>query len=141
MRFMGTSALITVLALPAAAAAQSFVPYPGSKFEQAASEAAMKVGGGTMRVGVYITGDPFERVVAFYKPRYKETDCGNAPALPNGQKVQWACFVLDGAEHLWTSKSWMKIQRPYIDEVALERGPAQFKGVRDTTVIETIEKK
>ena len=94
-----------------------------------------------MRVGVYTTGDPFERVVAFYKPRYKETDCGKAPTLPNGQNVQWACFVLDGAEHLWTSKSWMKIQRPYIGELTVQGGPAQLKDVRDKTVIETVEQK
>lgn len=142
MRFKATTcALITALALPAAAGAQSFVKYPGSTLDQAASDAATKAGGGAMRVGVYITGDPLERVVAFYKPRYKATDCGNAPALPNGQRVKWACFVLDGAEHLWTSKSWMKIQRPYISEATLERGGAQFKGVRETTVIETVEKK
>ena len=141
MRLAAACTLVAALALPAAVGAQSFTLYPGSTFDRAASDAAMKASGGAMRVGIYVTGDPFEKVVAFYKPRYKETACGNAPALANGQRIQWACFVLDGADHLWTSKSWMKVQRPYVGEARLQGGPAQFKDVRDATVIETVEKK
>ncbi len=141
MRFIVSCTVISALALPPAAAAQAFTPYPGSTFDQAASDAAAKAGGGSMRVGVYVTPDPFDKVVAFYKARYKEIACGNPPALPNGQRVRWACFALDGAANLWTSKSWMKVQRPYVGQVSFQGGPAQFNDVRDATVIETVVKR
>ena len=129
------------MALPATANAQSFTPYPGSTPDQATADAAMKLAGNGTRVRVYLNDDPFEKVAAFYKVRYKETTCGNSPTLPNGEKVKWACFVLDGAKDLSTSKSWMKVQRPYIGNVVMQGPTPQFQDIRDVTVIETVEKR
>jgi len=134
-------ALILALALPAAVGAQPFTPYPRSTLDPAASDAATTASGRTMQVRVYTPGDPFETVVAFHKSRHQETACGAAPKLPNGQRVRWACFVLDEAEHLWTSKSWMKVQRPYVGQVTLKGATPHFTDVRDATVIETVEKR
>jgi len=141
MRARSLGVLLLAMALPAAANAQSFTPYPGSKPDQATADAAMKLAGSGTRVGVYLSDDPFEKVAAFYKARYKETACGNRPTLPSGETVKWACFVLDGAKDLSTSKSWMKVQRPYIGNVVMQGLTPQFQDIRDVTVIETVEKR
>ncbi len=134
--------LLLSMALPVAANAQSFTPYPGSRPDQATADAAMKLAGSGTRVGVYLTDDPFEKVAAFYKALYKETKVpGNPLTLPSGEKVKSAYFVLDAAKDLSTSKSWMKVQRPYIGDVVMQGPTPQFKDIRDVTVIETVEKR
>jgi hypothetical protein len=138
-RFLWT--VVVSVVLPVAAYAQGFTPYPGATPDQAAADAAMKVAGSGTRVGVYLTGDPFEKVAAFYRALYKETKMpGNPMTLPNGAKVKWAFFILDGAKDLSTSKSWMKVQRPYIGDVVMQGPTPQFKDIRDVTVIETVQK-
>lgn len=113
------------------AMAQDFKPYAGSKLdEQASREASAAVPG--KRSQVYTTADSFEKVNAFYKSLYKEyTALGSGRKMGSGQQLQWNFFILDGAKDLKDSKSWMKIQRPYV-------GAAN--DVRDVTVIQTVGK-
>ncbi len=141
MRVILSWILVLAVTLPVAATAQSFTPYPGSKPDQAAADEAMKRAGAGKLVGVYLTNDPFEKVVAFYRTLYKETRGAGPSRLSNGQKVQWAFFVLDGAKDLSASKSWMKIQRPFIGDVVMQGITPQYRDVRDVTVIETVEEK
>jgi len=133
---------VLCLALVSAATAQGFKPYPGSAPDEAAAKAAMQAAGSGTRVAVYITGDPFEKVAAFYKTLYKEYQMPRkAGTLPNGQQIKWAFFILDGAPDLSTSKSWMKVQWPYVGEITMQGSTPQFKDIRDVTVIEAVEKK
>ena len=114
--------------------AQDFRPYAGSKLDEKVSrEASAAVPGKESEV--YITGDAFDKVYAFYKSLYKEYAMpSSGPKLPSGQQIKWAFFILDGGKDLLSSKHWMKIQRPYV-------GGADGKDVRDVTVIQTVRAK
>jgi len=113
--------------------AQDFKPYPGaSKDEKTSREATAAAQG--KQSDVYLTGDSFEKVYAFYKGLYKEYVMRRRsapPKLRSGEQVQLAFFILDGAKDLASSEFWMKIQWPYV-------GTTDGKDVRDITVIQTV---
>src|SRR5438034_978387 len=118
-------------------AAQDFKQYPGSKLEEKAGRQASAAAKG-LECQVYTTGDSFDKVYAFYKGLYKEFPTPfPAQNLPGGKEVKWAFFILDGGKDLSRSKYWMKIQRPYIGTIA-EDGSADFKDIRDVSVIQTV---
>ena len=117
--------------------AQDFKQYPGSRFDDKASQQASAVEKG-MEVQVYTTGDSFEKVHTFYKSLYKEIAVPfPQQTLPNGNEVKWAFFVLDGGKDLMHSNYWMKVQRPYIGAVD---GEANFQDVHDMSVIQTVRR-
>jgi hypothetical protein len=117
--------------------AQDFKPYPGSRFDDKASQQVSAVESG-MEVQVYTTGDDFEKVRAFYGSLYREVAAPfPKPTLPHYKEVKWAFFVLDGAKDLMHSNYWMKVQRPYIGTVDDE---ADFQDVRDMSVIQTVRR-
>jgi len=117
--------------------AQDFKQYPGAKLDEQAgrqSSATAK----DLECQVYTTSDAYDKVHAFYKSLYKEFPTPfPTQKLPNGQEVKWAFFILDGSKDLSHSKYWMKIQRPYIGTIA-EDGSADFKDIRDVSVIQTV---
>jgi hypothetical protein len=114
--------------------AQDFKPYPGSKLDEAASREA-SAGAPGKQLEVYTTGDPFDKVYAFYKGLHKEFVMGSSgPKLPSGQPIRWAFFIIDGGKDLASSKYWIKIQRPYV-------GGAEGKDVREITIIQTVHNK
>jgi len=118
-------------------AAQGFKQYPGAKLDEQAGRQASAAAKG-LECQVYTTSDGFDRVYTFYKGLYKEFPTPfPAQKLPNGQEVKWAFFLLDGGKDLSRSKYWMKIQRPYIGTIA-EDGSADFKDIRDVSVIQTV---
>lgn len=127
-------ALALVLAGPRSLA-QDFKPYPGARLDEKASrQASAQVRG--LECKVYTSSDSFERVRSYYRSLYKEFPAPfPSQKLPNGQEVQWVFFILDGGRDLAHSKSWMKVQRPYIGDIDSE---ADFKDVRDITVIQTV---
>ena len=117
--------------------AQNFDTYPGAGSDEKAGRAASAQSRGTDS-RVFTTSDPFEKVHAFYRTRYKEfAPPFPRPVSPDGQDVKWAFFILDGAHDLMHSKHWMKIQRPAINTVD-ESG--EFRSVRDVTVIQTVRR-
>jgi hypothetical protein len=113
---------------------QEFKPYAGSKVDEKASREASAAAPGKQSE-VYTTSDALEKVYTFYKGLYKEfTMRSTGPRLPSGQQVKWYFFILDGGTTLADSKSWMKIQRPYV-------GGADGQDIRDVTIIQTVHAK
>jgi hypothetical protein len=114
--------------------AQEFKPYAGSKADEKASREASAAAPGKQSE-VYTTSDALDKVYTFYKGLYKEFTMSNTgPRLPSGQQVKWYFFILDRGTTLADSKSWMKIQRPYV-------GGADGQDIRDITVIQTVKSK
>ena len=115
--------------------AQEFKSYPGSRVDENAGRQASARG---IQSEVYTTADSFEKVCSFYRALYKEHRWPlPAPTLPSGKQVQWAFFILDGAKDIVHSKSWVKVQRPYILTVDEN---VDFKGIRDVTLIQKLRK-
>ncbi len=97
--------------------------YPGAKLEDV-HEAKQSQAGGKIstspKVIIFTTNDLFENVVAFYRgiaKEYRVPGMGRNPVrLSSGQELKEAYFILDDAADLSTSKHWIKIQRPYLDQ-------------------------
>jgi hypothetical protein len=85
----------------------------------------------------YTTADSFEKVYAFYKKLYPETDVKikkNKVPLAGGAKLSEAFFCVDGAHSVGRSKNWLKIQRPLISSVTAPGGKYEPK-IENVTVI------
>ena len=126
--FIATSMLLalgSVLCL-----AEDMKGYPGAKRDDNVSREATAAAPGK-QVDVYLTSDGFDKVVAFYKPLYKELPLH---AAPPGQKqaMQMTFFVIDGASTLASSKYWVKVQHPYLD---------MAHNAHDLTVIQSVRSK
>ena len=115
----------------------------------------MRVASGDFHIGFYTTTDPFDKVVAFYRAIYKETEPAPVPTnyrlhplsvstvdgyRVDGYQMREAWFVLDGASDLATSKSWITVSHPWAF-----RRPAGLVGrwhyfmIKNVTVIEWIQ--
>jgi hypothetical protein len=136
------------LALVALAAAQGFKIYPGAKKftppdTDESREAAKQMPPGTTQT-LYTSDDSFEKVSTFYgsvgKP-YSLPGMERGAKLPNGQVMKVSFFIFDDATTLGGSKSWAKIQRPYVGGVEMKDSGPEFKDIRDITVITLVEKK
>jgi hypothetical protein len=137
---------IAVLAVTVVAG-QGFKIYPGAtKYTppdtEETREAMKALPPGTV-VTSYLTNDSFEKVVAFYKGFAREyiipmPGMPKSRKLPNGQDFKQTFYIFDGANDLTTSKSWAKIQRPFIGSIDDNLQPHD---VRDVTVIEVSQKK
>jgi hypothetical protein len=121
---LGLVVFFIFLFLAGTVLAQGFKVYPGAKIDdkltKEANELAAGAGGKTPppRATIYVTPDAFEKVKAFYKELGKEYlmpgPAGNKRILPSGKELKASFFIFDGAKDLMSSKSWCKIQRPYI---------------------------
>jgi hypothetical protein len=119
------------------ASAQDFEVYPGARPDDKAARAASAANPG-VECRVFISGDSFEKIYAFYRSRYKELASPfPGQKLPDGRIVKWAFFILDGTSSLSRSRYWIKVQRPAIDSV---NDTGEFTNVRDISVIEVIRK-
>lgn len=129
-----------------AAWAADFKPYPGARVDEAATRDARQAAAQsplqiqTLVPTIYLTGDPFEKVAAFYRGQAREYRMpgrqGRAPQkLPGGQEIKEAYFIFDGAKDLVTSRRWAKVQRPYIGGMKMVGRTPQFQDIRDVTVI------
>jgi len=117
-----------------------FKQYPGSRLDEQA-KCATTAFSKDLDCTVYTTGDSFEKVYSFYKALYPEVSIPiPVQKLPNGQEVKWAFFILDGAKDLARSKSWLKVQRPFIGSIA-DGGRGDFRDIRDVSAIQTIHRR
>lgn len=146
VRFVGIALLI--LALTADVAGQSPKVYRGAtKFTPPATEAtkaALKALPPGTQVSDYLSNDSFEKVVAFYKGFAKEYTMPysrKGGRLPSGQEMKSAFFIFDGAKDLATSKSWAKVQRPYVGSIEMKGFVPEYHDIRDVTTIEVVQKK
>jgi hypothetical protein len=116
-------AFVIFFVLPATGFSAPLKVYPGAKLEdvyeakQSQAETKMFT---SPKVIIFTTSDLFENVVAFYRRvarEYRVPGMGRNPVkLPSGQELKEAYFILDDAADLSTSKHWIKIQRPYLDQ-------------------------
>ncbi len=84
----------------------------------------------------YVTDDSFDKVVSFYKTFAKQYDIRRRRGdkrLPNGQELQQTFMIFDGAADIMTSRTWAKIQRPFVGSVDLKGSAPEYKDVRDVT--------
>jgi hypothetical protein len=143
-----SATLLLVLAGTTEVAGQGFKTYPGAtKFTPPVTEETKKalneLPPGTQS-SYYLTDDSFEKVTEFYKGFAKEYTMPlgrRGGKLPNGQEMKAAFFIFDGAKDLATSKSWAKVQRPYIGSVEMKGLVPEYHDIRDVTAITVVEKK
>jgi hypothetical protein len=136
------------LVVAAIAIAQTAKVYPGAKKytppDNEETREAAKQMPADLQSTTYLSDDAYEKVAGFYRGQGKEfamPGMQKDAKLPSGQTMHQSFFILDGAEDLRSSKSWVKVQRPFIGSVAMKDGVPEFKDVRDVTAIEVVEKK
>lgn len=137
-----------VLALAAGAAAQTFKPYPGaSKYtppDTPENRALLKAMPAGVTASYFTTPDAYDKVVAFYKAFAKEYRMPHMASgkLPNGQELKATYIIFDGASDIMASKSWAKIQYPFIGGIDFKgAGGPVYKDIRNLTEIVVSEKK
>jgi hypothetical protein len=94
-------------------------------------------------ITAYFTSDPFGKVVAFYRGIGKEypTPKSKAERLPNGQRIEKAFLIFDGAADPIHSRSWARIQHPFIGSISQNGTTPEYKDVRDVTeIVVTVRK-
>ena len=136
---------LAVLAVATGVVGQTPKIYPGAtKFSPPVTEDTKKaveaLPPGT-QVSDYLTDDSFEKVVAFYKGFAREYQMPfkkMGSKLPTGQEMKQTFFIFDGAKDIVTSKSWAKVQRPYIGSVEMKGLTPEYHDIRDVTVIEVV---
>jgi hypothetical protein len=139
---------LLTLALTAGAAAQGFKPYPGATRynppDTKETRDAMKALPAGTTTATYTTTDSFEKVVAFYKGsarEYQIPGMRSGGKLPNGQEMKHTFLIFDAAADITTSRSWAKVQHPFIGSVDFKAGAPEYKDIRDVTAIVLTEKK
>jgi hypothetical protein len=136
------------LVVVAIAIAQTAKVYPGAKKytppDNEDTREAAKQMPPDMQSTIYLSDDAYEKVSSFYRGQGKEfamPGMQKDAKLPSGQAMHQSFYILDGAEDLRSSKSWVKVQRPFIGSVAMKDGVPEFKDIRDVTAIELVGKK
>ena len=142
------SFVLLVFALSTGADAQGFKLYPGAtKYtppDTKDTRDAMKSLPPGTTTTAYITNDSFEKVVAFYKSsakEYKMPGMRGGGKLPTGQEMKQTFPIFDGASNIGTSKSWAKVQHPFVGSVDFKGGMPEYSEIRDITEIVVTEKK
>ena len=146
LKFASLSLL--ALALTVGAAAQGFKVYPGAaKYTppdtEETREAAKALPPGTTST-IYTTNDSFEKVAAFYKGFAKEyhmPGMRGGGKLPSGQELKATYLIFDGAADIVASKSWAKVQHPFVGSIDFKGGMPSYTDIRDITEIVVTEKK
>ncbi len=137
-RWMYETVFLMVLCCPVLGFASQFKVYPGASLDEKATREARELAAQAKQVGkssIYTTKDSFQKVALFYKELGKELVMPNSsgtqgkPKKKGNYDLYEAYFILDGAQDLGSSKSWVKVQRPYIGDQ-----------VRDLTAIVAVEK-
>jgi hypothetical protein len=142
--------LLLLIMVPGAQAAEMKV-YPGAKpdLTEAKKYQAVKAHSSPVlqkKMGkhfFYTTADEFDKVYAFYKALYQETDLNikkiNSPLGEAGVQND-AYFCLDRAGVIAKSKHWLKLQHPYVGVVNPGKGHKPSREIRDVTGIIVVEK-
>ena len=142
---------VAVFMCTAVALTAPLKPYPGAKADERLSKAATKslvaLGEKTARLKAtaYLTDDAYETVRAYYLARGKEFFLPAKPehltTLPSGERVKEMFVILDGANNLAVSSSWVKVQRPFVGSMRMVEEKVVFDDVRDVTVITIVGQK
>ena len=139
------AASLLVLAMATGVSAQDVQIYPGAKqFTPPADEKAMQDMPPGATETIYFTHDSYSKVVAFYQNLGKVRTppwLKKGATLPNGKPLKETFFIVDGSTTLTFSKSWAKIQRPYVGAIDMEGSTQDYHDVRDVTAIFVIQKK
>jgi hypothetical protein len=95
------------------------------------------------KIAAYLTPDSFDKVVAFYRDVGKEYTSPNMQPeqLPNGEPIHRAFLIFDGAADPLSSKSWARIQHPFIGSISQKGKTPEYHDVRDVTQIVLTVKK
>ncbi len=137
-------AFLMFFSVPTIGFSASFKVYPGAKLEDVYEAKQPGPGGKILETSkeiVFTTGDPFEKVVAFYSGgtarEYRMPGTGGrAIKLSSGQELKEAYFIFDNAGDLSTSKHWIKIQRPYLGRARTGQGSrGKYEKIREVTAI------
>jgi hypothetical protein len=136
---------LLLLAMATAVSAQSVKIYPGAKqFTPPGDEKAMQAMPAGTTQTIYFTNDSYAKVVAFYQDLGKvhtPSWLKKGATLPNGRPLKESFFIFDGSTTLTFSKSWAKIQRPYVGAIDLTGATTDYHDVRDVTAIFIIQRK
>lgn len=139
------AAFFLTLAMATGVSAQDVQIYPGAKqFTPPADEKAMQAMPPGATETIYFTHDSYSKVVAFYQGLGKVHTppwLKKGATLPSGQPLKETFFIFDGSATLTFSKSWAKIQRPYVGAIDLTGATPDYHDVRDVTAIFIIKKK
>ncbi len=151
VRFMTlVAALLTCTAIAATVALK---PYPGAKVDEKASQTAttmLKALGekkaSMLKATVYMTGDAYEKVTAYYLAKGKEThppstEPDDLKTLPSGEKIEEIYIIFDGTKDIIASNAWAHIQRPFVGTMAMVGGKVKMDDIRDVTVITVVTEK
>jgi hypothetical protein len=143
LKLAAVSAL--ALALATALSAQDVKVYPGAtQFTPPADEKAMQDMPPGATETIYFTNDAYSKVVAFYQNLGKVRTPAwlkKGAKLPNGQPLKETFYIFDDSPTLNFSKSWVKIQRPYVGAIDLTGATPDYHDVRDVTAIFVVQKK
>lgn len=129
MKKLLSAGLLMILCLPVAGFASQFKVYPGASLDEKATKLAVEMAAQAKQAGksrIYTTKDSFQKVALFYKelgrefPMSRSSGISGQPKKYDKYELWEAYFILDGAQDLSTSKSWVKVQRPYIGEKVLD---------------------
>jgi hypothetical protein len=126
--------------------AGGFKSYPGATLDEKASldaNAALDTAAGTCKLTIYLSPDPYDKVVHFYKAHGREHSIfANVPTfkglLPGGKELRKTAVILDGADDIADTRLWVQIQRPFILDVKMTGHTPEFRDVRDLTGITLI---
>jgi hypothetical protein len=134
--------LVWTIAAPAA----DFKPYPGAGVDEAVTREARQAAAQSplhppgVVPTIYLTDAPFEKVAAFYRGLGREYQMPGSKdrgpqKLPGGRELKEGFFIFDGAKDLVTSRSWAKVQRPFVGGVKMAGSTPQYQDIREVTVI------
>lgn len=135
---------LVVTIMLTAAGAQGFKAYPGATKLEKESAEATKLMTSAGEASVYTTNDSYDKVAAFYGAFAKEytlKSMKKAGKLPSGAELQSTFFLFDGGTSLANSKTWIKVQRPYIGSVTMNGATPEYHDIRDVTTILLTQKK
>jgi hypothetical protein len=165
----GAAFLAIVLCAIAAADAAEFPLYPGAQYDAALSQKNIEqvkrfgLGAALSHSAAYLTPDPFDAVLAFYRKIAREyampgraadhrlvlpAEIGRGPGgfteIPSPVVVHEAFFILDNAADLSHSRQWLMIARPIIGQMSIEPQPQNglrfhYRDLREATVITYVE--
>ncbi|NLI33444.1 MAG: hypothetical protein GX422_11825 [Deltaproteobacteria bacterium] len=156
MRILFLLSFLSCFALSGMAMAGSFQVYPGSDLREDLRGMASgpvvrnlleEFKEKNLKTLVFVTSADFESVVSFYEKTGKRYRVGalerrrGKKLYSAGTKLEEAFVILDGAPDLWTSRLWVKIQSPLIEQVQGEALDREYRNIRPMTEIILVDRR
>lgn len=148
--------LLVFVVLPGTSFAGEFRVYPGAQLRNDLGGTASgplerslveEFREENLKTLVYVTSDPFEKVVDFYAETGNRYRVGalerrrGKKLYSEGKRLEEAFFILDGAPDLWTSRLWVKVQNPLIEKVKGEALDREYQNIRNLTAIVLVDRR